>query len=396
MHFKRWFLIEPNLKKSYGHVVEFPFALQNYLRAVGKEVYVICNKQIENNLLNHLDNTYPFISHGCFENLEDRGKSFSEDLSELNKKFKFTDNDLIISLTSYSNQIYGIAKFIKDYAPKNGLTFCMWFHQLYPPTKDFNRTLNAKFRQKVEMDLEKAFKSIKGLERVFTFATVSENLKKVYSDISSRPVGTLPLPYSSLSKPNKKQPKRGHFIFGSLGDGRYEKGLLIVLNYILTYKDRDNLFILQNLFPRGYTKEGLNNLKKLEAEMIKDYSNVSLVKDPLSSSQYQALISKIDAFLLPYHPQSYDKRISGVFIEAVINSKPVIASDKTWMAEQVKLLDNEVTFDYHAGAGELRSAILKLTGKYKYFSNNAIKASSLYREIHSPSNFVKSLLDFIN
>ncbi len=181
-----------------------------------------------------------------------------------------------------------------------------------------------------------------------------------------------------------------------MGDGRYEKGLLIVLNYILTYKDRDNLFILQNLFPRGYNKESLNSLKRLEAKLIKDYQNTLFVKEPLSSSQYKALIKKIDAFLLPYHPQSYDKRTSGVFVEAALNGKPMIVSDNTWMAEQVKLLDNGVTLDYCAGASELRSAILKLIGKYKYFSNNAIKVSNLYKKIHSPRNFVKSLLDFIN
>lgn len=394
MHFKRYFLLEPNLKKSYGHVVEFPFALQNYLKKDMKEAYVICNKDIDKGLLSSFHDTYPYITYGCFETLEDEGKMFEKDLSQLDKKFEFKRGDLVISLTSYVSQILGISRFLKRY-PINAPTFCIWFHQLYPPTKDFSETLNPEFKSKVYKNLKRAFKALKDFDNVFVFTTPSEGLRETYSEIASHSVHKLPLPYSYPTLKNKRT-SRNNLTFGFLGDGRYEKGLLIILEQILKAKDKTNLYLLENIFPRGYSDSELIKLKNLEAKIIGEYANVIFIKEPLSNQEYKGLFEKVEAFLIPYHPQSYNSRVSGVFIEAVINAKPVIASSDTWMAEQIKLLGNGIIFDYKSGTKDLQNSITKLVTNYDSFLQKALKASKQYRNIHSPRNFIKTLLESVN
>jgi len=393
MDYKRYFLIEPNLKKPYGHVIEFPFVLQDFLKKHNTELYVICNKDIDKNLLGSLEDTHPFITQGCFDDLYDEGNTYKNDLIELNEKFKFTDKDLLINLTSYTNQILGVAKYLKQ-NNINQPTFCLWFHQIYPPTKAFSETLSFAFQKQAYKNLSNAFNSIKGTNNVFIFTTSSEGLHDAYEDFSKRNVGKLPLPYSKINKYSKPISNK-KFTLGFLGDGRYEKGLLLILEHISKSKDYSNSYILENIFPRGYSDSDLAKLDTLESEINISHINVKFIKKPFSNQEYKNVFKQIDAFLMPYHPKSYDKRVSGIFIEATMNEKPVIASSDTWMAEQIEKYGNGATFDYRLGIKGLNNAIEKITLSINKFKENSIIASRQYNQIHSPDNFIKFLLKSI-
>jgi len=389
MKFQRCFILEPNLKKSYGHVVEFPFALQEYLEEVGTETFVICNKQIDKKLLSSLKNAYPFISEGCFDKLEDNGEKFSSDLSELNSRFQFTRDDLVVNLTSYTNQIYGISKFINQ-NKKNKTTFCLWFHQLYPPTKVFSETLSPGFRRNIVHGLSKAFKEINNFNTVRLFTTLSDALREEFEKLSQTRVYQLPLPYSNRSA-KKKSKRDNNKTFGFLGDGRYEKGALLVLELMEQDTNPTNRYIVENIYPRGYSEIDLNKLNNLRKKLFAK-TNIKFIDEPLSSKEYKDTLSKIDVFLMPYHPRSYDKRVSGIFIEATMVGVPVIATDNTWMAKQIKKYQNGFVFDYSSGVNGLSKAVQNIVSNYEMFRNNAILASQAYNQIHSPENFINMLL----
>jgi len=180
-----------------------------------------------------------------------------------------------------------------------------------------------------------------------------------------------------------------------LGDGRYEKGLLLILEHISKSKDYSNSYILENIFPRGYSDSDLAKLDTLESEINISHINVKFIKKPFSNQEYKNVFKQIDAFLMPYHPKSYDKRVSGIFIEATMNEKPVIASSDTWMAEQIEKYGNGATFDYRLGIKGLNNAIEKITLSINKFKENSIIASRQYNQIHSPDNFIKFLLKSI-
>lgn len=389
MKFKRCFILEPNLKKSYGHVVEFPFALQEYLEKVGIETIVVCNKQIDKELLSSLRNTYPFISEGCFDDLSDKGEMYSRDLSDLNSKFHFAKDDLVINLTSYTNQIYGISKFINQNT-KNKATFCLWFHQLYPPTKVFAETLSPSFRKNIAQNLLEAFKEIRHFDNVRIFTTLSDALREEFEKLSQMRVYQLPLPYSHRSAKNKSK-KDNNKTFGFLGDGRYEKGALLVLELIAKDINPNNNYIFENIYPRGYSENDLNKLSNVKKKLSAK-TNIKFIDQPLSNKEYKETLSKIDVFLMPYNPNSYDKRVSGIFIEATMAGIPVVAADNTWMAKEINQYNNGVVFDYDSGANGLNKALQNVISGYDIFQNNAILASQKYNQIHSPENFINMLL----
>jgi len=394
MNYKRYFLLEPNLKKAYGHVIEFPFALRTYLKEQEKEVYVICNKDIDKSLLATFDDTYPLISQGCFDDLEDEGDSFCEDLNKINLKFKLGEDDLLINLTSYTNQILGISRYLKQ-NPEKSSTFCLWLHQVYPPTEIFEETQSNTFKENMHNKLSQAFRQIESHNNVFLYTTPSGDFRETIEKFANRTVKTLPLPYENTKSMTKKSVARP-ITFGFLGDGRYEKGLMLILKYLEKYVDTQNLYLLENIYPRGYSKSNLNQLNKLENNIGEKMSNVAFIKEPLSNDKYKKTLENIDVFLMPYHPSSYDKRISGIFVEATSQSIPSIVSSGTWMSRQVEKFHNGVVFNYKSGIESLNSAIADFILNKEAIKQNAIKANKKYNKIHTPENFINTLLKSLN
>lgn len=389
MKFKRCFILEPNLKKSYGHVVEFPFTLQEHLEKIGIEAFVVCNKQIDKELLSSLKNTYSFISEGCFDDLSDKGEMYSKDLSDLNSKFQFAVDDLVINLTSYTNQVYGISKFINQNT-NNKPTFCLWFHQFYPPTKVFAETLSSGFRKNIAQSFSEAFKEIRNFNNLHIFTTLSDTLRDEFEKLSQMGVHQLPLPYSRRSAKNKSK-KDNNITFGFLGDGRFEKGALLVLELIAKDINPNNNYIFENIYPRGYSETDLNKLNNLKKKLSAK-TNIKFIDEPLSNKEYKETLSKIDVFLMPYHPNSYDKRVSGIFIEATMSGTPVVATDHTWMAKEINQYKNGVVFDYQSGTNGLKKAMQNIISGYDIFQDKAILAGQAYNQIHSSENFINMLL----
>jgi len=393
MKFKRCFILEPNLKKSYGHVIEFPFTLQKHLEKIGIKTFVVCNKQIDKDLLSSLKNTYPYVSRGCFNDLGDKGKMYSKDLSDLNSKFQLADDDLVINLTSYTNQVYGISKFINQNI-KNKTTFCLWFHQFYPPVKMFTETLSSGFKKNIARSLSEAFKEIKNFDNLHIFTTLSDTLRDEFEKVSQMRVCQLPLPYSRRSATNKIK-KDNHKTFGFLGDGRFEKGALLVLELIAKNTNPNDNYIFENVYPRGYSETDLNKLNNLKKK-VSVKTNIKFIDEPLSNKEYKKTLSKIDVFLMPYHPNSYDKRVSGIFVEATMAGIPVVVTNHTWMAKEVNQYKNGVVFDYCSGVNGLNKVTQNVISNYDIFQNNAILASQKYNQTHSPENFISMLLKLLN
>lgn len=398
--YNRIFLVEPNLKNSFGHVAEFPFSIQKLLRFYSIDAYIICNKSVDEGLLDGQTNVYPLISMTCFENLSDNGKTYEDDLGVMNTKFKLTDSDLLINLTSYTNEISGVRRFFGK--KKRGLsTFAIWIHQLFPPTKEFYETTRYGFRIRTEERLKNVLnREINAKVHIFT--TPCFALQKELFRIADKKVGVLPLPYDypQRSSAPQKDSENTPLTFGFLGDGRYEKGLLTIFRYIANYKDKTHRYIIQDIFPRGYSEEEQKKYEFLKTKISREYPNVFFVNKPLGTLEYRNLLGEIDVCLLPYHPASYDKRVSGVFVEAVINGKPIIVSSNTWMAEEIDKYDCGCVFGYSDNENlilqNFAKAIRNIDNNYSKFLKKSIRFGKIYKEIHNPENFINSLMEVIN
>lgn len=393
---KRIFLLEPNLRKPFGHSAEFPFNLQTYLLSKGIDCVVIGNQGMDQRLRSSSRHTYPTLTQTNFENLDDGGMIFSQDLNAIDEKFHLSKTDLLIILTSYTNEIMGAGSYLKHHnKEQNSPTIAIWIHQLFPLTKEFAETLQPEFQKKIHKKLKKALEEIVDHKTIYLFTPPSGRLQNIYSQLAKKSVGILPLPYvyDEKCKLDLKTPNMP-LTFGFLGDGRYEKGMIIILQYIAWCKDQTNRYVLQDIFPRGYTEKQMNEYHKLKSE-IGMYPNVSFINEPMSSSEYKRHFSRIDACLLPYHPGSYDKRISGIWIEVLINGKPVVTSEGTWMAKEMQKYQCGTVFTFDPDVTNrllnFQLAISTLKGRYLSYQQNAVKAGEKYHKIHNPHKFIETL-----
>ena len=119
----------------------------------------------------------------------------------------------------------------------------------------------------------------------------------------------------------------------SLGNARDEKGLLELFDAarILDLRgDADDLqIVLQANDPNAQI------VQIVERFAADPPSNVRLIRDALSTDDYNALLASADIVATPYWRSIYEARTSGVFLEAVAAGKPVICTADTWMSDEL-------------------------------------------------------------
>ena len=66
------------------------------------------------------------------------------------------------------------------------------------------------------------------------------------------------------------------------------------------------------------------------------------IEDRLSRDNYSQWLQKSSIILIPYDPQAYRERTSGIFTEAVIAGRLPLVTDGTWMAQELRRYQLEV------------------------------------------------------
>ncbi len=68
---------------------------------------------------------------------------------------------------------------------------------------------------------------------------------------------------------------------------------------------------------------------------LKAGSKIHFVSDNLTRQEYLSHFAKMDIILLPYDPQKYAYRTSGIFVEAIIAGKMPVAAANSWLASEL-------------------------------------------------------------
>jgi glycosyltransferase involved in cell wall biosynthesis len=120
--------------------------------------------------------------------------------------------------------------------------------------------------------------------------------------------------------------------------------------------------------------------------------NVRLIDEVLSRSEYNRLLGGADVVLLPYSRGVYYARTSGPFTEALAAGKPVIATDDTWMSDQLEHFGAGVTVADN-DADDLVRAILEVQGRFEELARRARLQRENWVAFHNPARLVKLLCD---
>jgi hypothetical protein len=397
----RLFYLEPFLRRVESHFIEFALAVYGFLRTRSDiQKYMIGHKALNEGVRELFPDVIPGVSQTCFEDVNDKGQSFFADLTALDKEFGFKHSDLVLIPTAYENQVIGaalLAEKLGGRCPR----ISMHFHQLFPPSKESDIIYSLRFRRYWMKRLREAF-ALTSSRQVSYWTTESRHLNAAYTTLSGRRVGILPVPSDvALQVPSRPVPDvtRGLRI-GYVGDGRQEKGPLHFLRasqIVSSAEDRHN-FVLQLNNPRGFTADQERQLAE-GLGLFRCLPRSEVVEGGLDPETHHALIQSIDILALPYNPANYWRRISGLLIQAALQSCVVIVSSGTWAAEALRqkrasgLVFNHVGNDDTLTATNLSQAILQVVQDYPQFAAEATTRASHYRRECRPSEYVGRILE---
>lgn len=168
----------------------------------------------------------------------------------------------------------------------------------------------------------------------YLYLTDTEELTKQYNIVSSVKfkTGCVPIPEFGNIQKNTGE---GKIKITYLGDARDEKNFGIlpsVLNILHTYGGAGGhcQFVIQSNFNIKNGEPESASAKLQLSAMPLEYCK--LAGGPFSSDEYSELLLNSDIVIIPYNPEQYAARSSGVLAEAIGAGKPVVTTGGSWMA----------------------------------------------------------------
>jgi glycosyltransferase involved in cell wall biosynthesis len=397
----RVFHLEPFLRRTESHFVEVALAMNSHFRETSNRFQLVGNKGLEDSVKRLFPNVVPGISQTCFEDPENKGISFAQDLFHLHQRFDFQEDDLIIVSTSYENQILGTAIYQTEapYPP----SMALHFHQLFPPSSDSDDIAKLSFRKLWQQRLKQAFSRAR-FSKVSYWTTESSILNHNYTRLSQQRVGMLPVPF--LSNPSRTRAIESDRVgtkyrVGYLGDGRQEKGLLTWLRVIRAFEKTPSYyeFVVQINNPRGFNNHQRSELDELLLH-LRNNPNLHFINGQLSPKEFHRLLQSLDLIAIPYNPLNYFRRVSGLAMHAAVYERPVLASSGTWAAEAVTRghLAGKI-FDYNTRNEELTinnavAAVRTALAQRSELKRTAMDAAAYFRTRNTPAEYLKRIDQF--
>jgi glycosyltransferase involved in cell wall biosynthesis len=196
-----------------------------------------------------------------------------------------------------------------------------------------------------------------------TFATNTDLLKDQLSRQLGHTWRLMPLP-TRWPDQIKANPPTSGVVFGFYGGLRMEKGSRILAEALSSFTTRylDTNFIVQAPPPEN---------DETALQQLASIPHVEIVRTKFKTKDsYFEEFCRSHFILLPYDPANYAVRTSTVFIEALGLGRPVITTNGTWMAHQLRQRPEAglVMASYSAGAlfdclEAARTAVLSQTWK---------------------------------
>lgn len=232
--------------------------------------------------------------------------------------------------------------------------------------------------------------------KIVTFYTDTDELTKQHNALSPIRFITAPIPFrhenlqERFSSIDFQLSEPINIVY--LGDARPEKGYQYLpqlvdtlwFSYIQPGKVK---FTIQSNFNLPGGEPGMQEAR-LRLEQYPS-NKVCLLKEPLSTEDYYQVLASADIVIIPYLPESYAVRSSGVLVESLAAGKPVVVPRGSWMATQV----DESRATIYKSSGEIYDAVMKILRNFQEFTQAASDYRTVWRAKHSPSSLVKCLIE---
>jgi glycosyltransferase involved in cell wall biosynthesis len=399
---KRLFVIEPGLVNCGGHPIQYALTINQYCDERGIPLFVFCRNTVDDAVRQRVPRLFPILQHHTFPVLAEADEGFSDALAQVDSEFDLCEGDVIILSSAYINELKGLRRFQSQHrgrCPRIVVTL----HQLYPPSTHADDLLRKDYQSYWLDQLRAAARHLSNRPTISYWTPLCAPLNAAYRDVLAQPVGMLPFVFVTDKLTHAASPSRAPSLACSfLGDGRQEKGLLILLEALAALGTRAErfAFTIQVLNLRGYSDRELYRLNQLLSG-LQDRVKMSLIEGVLAPERFWETLVRSDVVCLPYHPGHYSVRASLVFVQALAAGVPVVASAQTWMGDEIASgRATGMTFDYRSGLAQgtcerLASCLVEVCSRYADLASSAAAGSRFYRSLHSTHNYfwrIKSVL----
>jgi hypothetical protein len=211
------------------------------------------------------------------------------------------------------------------------------------------------------VDLRRLLERLRGrgqIQRIFLYAE-TDALAELYQDLLDFPV-TVMLHFTTYdSAPpigTRRDPLQQQVAY--FGEARVEKGFDALPEAIACAYDRNPggfTFVCQTYASRRNQAEIASSVGRLHADSA---SRGYQLFDNLDAEAYSALLFSSDVIVMPYRLPQYERRGSGVFIDALLSGANIVVRTGSWMAKYSK---QAPLFEFETDAG-LAEAICAALG----------------------------------
>jgi glycosyltransferase involved in cell wall biosynthesis len=322
-------IVDPNLKDTLGHYLEYDAAVVDGLRASGARPILLAHRTVASEITDTIG-ARPTFRDDIWAGADRPGRWSA---AQANLRFL---SDLLRAMRSQKpgpNAVCFVHTFInRQFLALAILPLLLFRHRSYRFIYLFRYQAAFYFGRFPGL----GFRLLEWLarRRTIRLASDSDRLAADLQRLTRLPVEVLPIPHvppAARSDAAPMQEHRCHFV--SLGNARDEKGILEIFAAIRWLRDTGQLpgcrFTLQ-------CNDAVPEIAAaIAAFRDENLPQCRLLFSKLATTAYYDLLWDADIVLLPYWRSIYASRTSGVFMEALSAGKPVIATEDTWMADQL-------------------------------------------------------------
>jgi hypothetical protein len=180
-----------------------------------------------------------------------------------------------------------------------------------------------------------AFAELGALPPRLSFWTDTEQLAAHYRDLGCQNIGVLPIPHGLDASIIRRRPEGAPLTLAYLGGARGDKGFHLLPDLIAALAD-DHLathrarFLIQTSYSFSREEPLMARTKRSLARFPRSW--VALIEAPLDTAAFAQALASTDLLLLPYDPETYRRRSSGLLVQAMVAGIPVIVPEGTWLA----------------------------------------------------------------
>lgn len=340
----RLIIIDPNLEGTSGHHAQYDRVIGSEARRRGIDATIIGNRKFPSKYLAEIQvhallsvNCYQTFSSdslfGSFEDVELGNRAVADDLRVVPADF-LHEGDLVLLPTVTHTTLLGTLAWLAAMPERSrpSVTVLLMFPSGVSLNDNGERFI---YDPAAALGYRRAFQLVAeaGL-RVHFMATGRQHAKE-FSALSGFVIESHAL-ISSFDEAPPVAAKLRQVLLGA-GDAKMNKGLGLMPQVIagLLPRHPDVTFVLHaNRAPAW--GEAVRVLDKLE-DMAGEYPNLTLRTGELSATDYADLLSASEVVFLPYDPEEYAHKSSGVTWEAIAAGAVLVLPRQSWLAREAAL-----------------------------------------------------------